>query len=158
MSLSITTRIDALAIGFPVRNAIDAKRIRFTGRLLQTTPNEVIDIVIECSDFTLHWVLGVLGGERSRLSQTRVVTGHRVDTPALNAIVIVGTQQDLRLHVPVGNEAVIPLVLVAMLTSRQEGCAFLDQGFEWFSREEFEKHVFSFTVTNGQPVLAEFAK
>ena len=103
MALAVATTIKTLAICFPIGDAIDRVRIRLVGGLLQSAPNKIPDVVIERLDFTLHRKLGILGGEVRRLAKAGVVAGHLINAPTLNAVVVVGTEQDFRIHVPIGD-------------------------------------------------------
>ena len=95
VALAVAARVSALAISFPIGNAIDRVRIRLVRGLLQATPNEILDVVIERLDFALHRKLGILGGEVSGLAKAGIVTRHFIDAPTLNAIVVVRTEQHL---------------------------------------------------------------
>src|SRR5215831_4779838 len=127
MTLTVATRIEALTIRLPVRNAIDAVWIRLAGGLLQSTPDKIPDVVIERLDFSRHRELGVLGGQISRLAEPWIVAGHFVDAPTLNPVIVVRTQQHFRIHVPVGNQPVVPLGWIAVLAVRQKCRALLDK-------------------------------
>jgi len=155
MALAIAARVGALTISFPIGDAIDRVRVRLVRGLLQPAPDEILDVIVERIDFTLHRELGVLGRDVSGLAESRIVARHFIDAPTLNAIVVVGTEQHFRIHVPVGNESVVPLGRIAVLAAREKCRALFDQCLERFSGKEFQEHVLVLSISNREPILAK---
>src|SRR5262249_16658175 len=93
MLLSVAARIDGVSISLPIRDAIDGVRIRLLSGLLQPSPNKILDVVIKGFNFVLIRKFGVLGGQIGGVGQSGIITCHSIDTPTLNAIVIVRTQE-----------------------------------------------------------------
>ena len=96
-----------------------------------------------------------LAARKAGLLRPGIVAGDFIDPPALDPVVVVGPQQHLGLHVPFGDQAVVPLGRVAVLAAGDEGGPFLDQGFQRFGAEELQEHLPPVAVADGQPVLAQ---
>ncbi len=145
----------ALAVRLPVGDAVDAVGERLLRRALQPAPDEVLDVVVERVHLALHRHLRVLRGQERGLAEAGIVARDRVDAPAADAVVVVGAQHHVRVHRPLGQQAVVPERGIARLMRRDERRALRHQRLERLRAEELEVHAPVVAEAHRQPVLAE---
>ena len=155
MELTVAARVGAIAVLFPVRNAVDRVRIGFVGGALQTTPDKMREVIIKSAYFALDGKLSILGCEERRLGQTRVVAGNFINAEAADAVVIIRAKLHLALHVPLAEQPVVPLVRIAHLMGRDKSSAFVNQGLEGFRDKEFQAGMLPLSIMNAHFVFAE---
>ena len=158
MEFPLGSGIAALAVGFPVRNAIDSIGRGFVSAALQAAPDKMLEVMVERFDFRLHREPGVLRGQKCRLGQPGIVTRHLIDAPAFDAVIVVRAQQRLAFHVPLRKQTVVPLIRVAVLTSGDKGRTLADERLYRFCREKLKHHLPTIPISYRQPVLAQAAK
>src|SRR5207244_4146220 len=86
------------------------------------------------------------------------IARYRVNAPALYTVIVVGAEQDLGIHVPVGDQAVIPFGGIAMLAPGDKRRALFVESFERFGREEFKISLRTRTILYCQTILAQSMK
>jgi len=145
-----------VAAGVPLARAIDAVRIRpFVIGALESTPDEVLEVVFERVDLPLVRVGDVLGGDVGRLAQAGVVAGEDVDHAVEEDVGILDGARDPVFHVVGAVDAVPPLGgILDLLLVDDEGGALLDEGFQCFGNEELEVGFAPAVVDDRQHVLS----
>src|SRR2546430_12007764 len=97
--------LGALAIHFPVRNAIDCIGIWLFVGLLQAAPDKCLDVCLEGIDLLLRWIKDVLAREIWGFPQGGVIRSHGI---RLKPIEIVWAAQNLMFHVPLRKNGSVP--------------------------------------------------
>ncbi|KGJ67468.1 hypothetical protein BJA5080_08323 [Bradyrhizobium diazoefficiens SEMIA 5080] len=158
MQATLRAGIAAFPVLLPIGYAVEAVGVCLLCGTLQPAPDERVYIPIQRRHFRHIRMLGILGREVSGLAQPGIITRHLVDAPTLDPVVIVRAKQDLRLHIPLAKQTVVPFGRVTMLPLHDEGCALLHHRLDGLGSGEFKKCLARTRLVQGQPVLAQSRK
>src|ERR1019366_8461132 len=154
--LALGAGIGAFAVDLPVRDAVNGVRNFLLRGLLQASPDKLADVILDRGDLLLRWVDDILAGDERGLAKLGIVASNRV---GLQAVKIVRAAQNVIFHVPLREQAVVPLGGIGvLLVGNNEGGALLEEALDGFGDEELEREILSVAIADVEHILAELAE